>query len=65
MRGKMTDDIAELRRLSPILQARAVAFRVLTKHPDCLLDDTVLDDLLEDIAQAILTGVDHGKAVAE
>lgn len=61
------DELAELQRLSPIVQARMVAFRVLARHPDCLLDDTVLDDLLEDIAQAILTGVTcaHGEDVRE
>lgn len=51
------DELAELRRLSPITQARMLAFRILGRHPDCLLDDTVLGDFLEDIAQAILTGV--------
>ena len=51
------DDIATLRRLSPITQARSVAFRILGRHPDCLLDDTALDGLLEDIAQAILAGI--------
>lgn len=55
-----TDDLATLRQLSPITRARAEAFRVMTRHPDCLLDDVPLDELLEDIAQAILKGVPAG-----
>lgn len=51
------DDLAELRRLSPVTQARMLAFRVLGRHRDCLLDDVPLDKFLEDIAQAILAGV--------
>lgn len=51
------NDLAERRRSSPLVQARGIAFGILRKHPDCLQDDVVLDELLEDIAQAVLAGV--------
>jgi hypothetical protein len=34
-------------------------FAIIGRHPDCLLDDTPLDDLIEDIAQAVLKGVNQ------
>lgn len=34
-------------------EARAIAFRILQRHPDCLRDDVVMNDLIEDIASAI------------
>lgn len=33
--------------------ARAKAFNMLTRHPDCLQDDYPLQDLIDDIAAAI------------
>ena len=48
--------IAEYRR-SPKGLARSAAFEVIMRHGDCLQDDVPLDDLIEDIAQAILKGV--------
>lgn len=37
----------------PSSYARAKAFNALTKHPDCLKDDTVMNDLIDEIASAI------------
>lgn len=34
--------------------ARCTAFKILTAHPECLQDDTPLQDLIEDIALAIV-----------
>jgi hypothetical protein len=34
--------------------AKRVAFGILTRHPDCLQDDVSLNDLIDDIANAIL-----------
>lgn len=37
----------------PSREARQTAFKILSKHPDCLRDDVVLNDLIDDIALAI------------
>jgi hypothetical protein len=37
-------------------EARQIAFTILIRHPDCLRDDVSLNDLIEEIAQAI---IDH------
>lgn len=34
----------------PTTWARHQAFNILTRHPDCLRDDVVMDDLIDDIA---------------
>ena len=39
-----------------IAEARQIAFLILTHHPDCLRDDVSLNDLIEEIARAI---IDH------
>jgi hypothetical protein len=39
-----------------IEEARQIAFSILTHHPDCLRDDVSLNDLIEEIAQAIVSG---------
>ena len=43
--------------------ARQQAFEILRRHPDCLRDDTVQDELLEDIAAALSRS--QGEADAE
>ena len=37
----------------PSAWAKSKAFNALTKHPECLLDDMVLTDLIDEIAAAI------------
>lgn len=37
----------------PTEAARHAAFSILQRHPDCLRDDVVLNDLIDDIATAI------------
>lgn len=37
----------------PSTWARQVAFNLLTRHPDCLRDDTVMNDLIDDIAERL------------
>jgi hypothetical protein len=37
----------------PTPAARAIAFKILRKHPECLRDDVVMNDLIDDIAAAI------------
>jgi ABC-type ATPase involved in cell division len=54
-------DLAERRKHSPITQARCIAFAIIGRHPNVLLDDEPLDDLLEDIAQAIVNGLPETK----
>ena len=51
------NDLTERRKHSPLVQARAIAFQIMTTHVDCLRDGVPLDDMSEDIAQAILGGV--------
>lgn len=40
--------------MSDLAKARQTAFNILAQHGDCLRDDTVMDDLIEDIADALL-----------
>lgn len=37
----------------PTAKARVKAFEILRRHPECLRDDTVMDDLIDEIARAI------------
>ena len=37
----------------PSTTARQTAFNILTRHPTCLTDDMPLNDLIDDIADAI------------
>lgn len=37
----------------PSAWARAKAFNALTRYPDCLKDDTVMNDLIDEIAEAL------------
>ncbi len=57
MRQEAADEIERLRATPPAQvpewQARQAAFNILSRHPDCLKDDTPLEDLIEDIATAI------------
>ncbi len=34
-------------------QSHQIAFRIVTSHPECLMDDEVLDPLIDDIALEI------------
>ena len=42
-----------------------IAFKILQRHPDCLRDDVVLNDLITDIADAIgaaaMAAEQHGR----
>lgn len=53
-----SDDLAARRANSPITQARNIAYGILMAHAPALADEIPLDGLAEDIAQAILKGVD-------
>lgn len=55
--------LQELRRKSPITQARARAYEIMVTHNGCIRDQAILDDFIEDIAQAIVKGVtvSHGE----
>ena len=47
--------------IEPSAFARATAFNILTRHPECLRDDVTLNDLMDDIAIAI----DRGRPKSE
>jgi hypothetical protein len=53
----MTDDKPSPLDREPSKAARATAFQILTNHPDCLRDDTVLNGLIDDIAAAVDAGI--------
>jgi hypothetical protein len=42
-------------------RAWEIAFRIVIAHPDCLQDDAVLDELIEDIAAAIVDAAQEQK----
>ena len=37
----------------PSTEARQEAFNILARHPDCIRDDVVMNDLIDDIAQSL------------
>jgi hypothetical protein len=37
----------------PSTWARQVAFNLLTRHPDCLRDDVVMNEFIDDIADRL------------
>lgn len=39
--------------MEPSTEARTEAFRILQRHSECLMDDTPLQDFIDDIATAI------------
>lgn len=39
--------------VEPSTKSRHIAFQILTRHGDCLIDDVSLNDLIDDIAKAI------------
>lgn len=51
-----THDLHWHRRNNPKLIARNMAYGILLKHHEVFQDDTPLEDLVDDIAAAILAG---------
>lgn len=49
----------------PSAWARAKAFNALTRHSDCLKDDTVMNDLIDEIATALDEAKVFGAQAAE